>query len=101
MNPSPPAPAPTIGAILARLDGLLAEAGELRALLATYDPESQHRLSPQELRVFRLLRNSSLSQVEIAEHLGVTYNTVKSHARSVFDKTGSTRRHHLRQQPNW
>jgi LuxR family maltose regulon positive regulatory protein len=48
-------------------------------------------LSERELMILRLLA-SELSQREIASELYVSFNTVKSHTRSVFRKLGVANR---------
>lgn len=48
-------------------------------------------LSPRELEVLRLLP-SSLSQREIAAELYVSFNTIRTHTRVIFEKLGVTSR---------
>lgn len=48
-------------------------------------------LSPREVEVLRLLR-SEFSAPEIAEHLCVSYNTIKTHQRVIYRKLGANSR---------
>ena len=49
-------------------------------------------LSERELAVLRLLP-SDLTQREISSHLYVSFNTVKTHNKSIFQKLGVSTRH--------
>jgi DNA-binding CsgD family transcriptional regulator len=51
----------------------------------------QFRLSAAELRVLAVVIEVGGSVPEIAEALGVSEPTVKSHLRRLFDKTGTRR----------
>ena len=51
----------------------------------------QERLSQRETDVLRMLR-SEFSLPEIATHLYVSYNTVKTHTRTIYRKLGATSR---------
>jgi len=80
--------------------GLLLEVGHLRQTMADFaavpQPRNREELTPTELRVFRYLRNTLMSQPEIARAMFVSINTVKTHAKNVYRKTGVTRREQLR-----
>jgi DNA-binding CsgD family transcriptional regulator len=47
-------------------------------------------LTPAELRVFELIA-AGVTQIEIADRLGIAASTVKSHLLRVFEKTGRNR----------
>jgi len=51
-------------------------------------------LSQRELEVVRYLP-TRLSAIEIAEHLYISYNTLKSHMRSIYRKFGVSSRQEL------
>ena len=61
------------------------------ATTGTGSPAPFWELSERELAVLRLLA-SRLSQREIASELYVSFNTVKTHTRSIFRKLGTTSR---------
>jgi LuxR family maltose regulon positive regulatory protein len=75
------------------LTELLARTERALQLTATRRPASaaDPELSERELAVLRLLA-SELSQREIGSQLHVSFNTVKSHTRSIFRKLGVTTR---------
>lgn len=80
------------------------DADDMRAVLfITQKPEHAlaqeiltqlHRLTPAEARVAASLAHGS-SAVDAAEALGVSVNTVKTHLRRVFEKTGVSRQAEL------
>jgi LuxR family maltose regulon positive regulatory protein len=72
--------------LLARTERALQLTTTRRPVLAA-DPD----LSERELAILRLLA-SELSQREIGSQLYVSFNTVKSHTRSIFRKLGVTTR---------
>ena len=55
---------------------------------------NHYKLSPRELQVVELVMRGHSNQV-IAEHMGVTTDTVKKHLTRVFDKIGVDSRTHL------
>jgi LuxR family maltose regulon positive regulatory protein len=75
------------------LAGLLARTERALQLTTTRHPvlAADPDLSERELAILRLLA-SELSQREIGSHLYVSFNTVKSHTRSIFRKLGVTTR---------
>ncbi len=48
---------------------------------------SNHRLSVRELEVLKLMAEGQ-SNSEIAAHLYLSHNTVKTHVRGIFNKLG-------------
>ncbi|MCC6790661.1 MAG: response regulator transcription factor [Thermomicrobiales bacterium] len=48
-------------------------------------------LSERELSVLRMM-SGDLTQREIGDHLFISFNTVKTHSRSIYRKLGVTRR---------
>jgi LuxR family maltose regulon positive regulatory protein len=76
----------TLTEFLARTERALQLTSTRRAL-ATEDAD----LSERELAILRLL-SGTLSQREIGSELYVSFNTVKSHTRSIFRKLGVTTR---------
>jgi LuxR family transcriptional regulator, maltose regulon positive regulatory protein len=72
---------------LARADRRIAHASSLRARRAS----GVDALSGAELTVLRLLR-SDLSQREIAHELNLSFNTIKTHTRSIYRKLGVAER---------
>jgi len=80
--------------------GLALEVGHLRQTMADFaavpQPRNREELTPTELRVFRYLRNTLMSQPEIARAMFVSINTVKTHAKNIYRKTGVSRREQLR-----
>jgi DNA-binding CsgD family transcriptional regulator len=86
-----------VGDLTERLEALverMADAAELEERPAgslrtcPVPPES---LSPREVQVLRMLR-SECSLPEIADHLYVSYNTVKTHTRMIYRKLEVTGR---------
>ena len=76
----------------------------IRAILHAFDNEQEHvaspvadstsllaSLSPQERQVLRLLR-SGMQRQEIAEHLVISLNTVKTHLQRLYQKLHVTNR---------
>lgn len=55
----------------------------------------QYNLSPRESEVFKLLVLGKKND-EIAEELYISLSTVKTHIRSIFDKTNSRNRIEVR-----
>ena len=51
--------------------------------------ESFHPLTPRELEVYRLTVNEGWRQVDIAAELGCKVGTIKSHMKSILEKTGA------------
>lgn len=51
-------------------------------------------LTPREIQVLRLL-TTGVGNDEIAESLGISLNTVKTHIKHLLDKTGFTSRTQL------
>ena len=76
-----------------KLAGLLARTERTLQLTATRRPvpDADPDLSERELAILRLLAGE-LSQREIGAQLYVSFNTVKSHTRSIFRKLGVTTR---------
>ena len=76
-----------------KLAGLLARTERALQLDTTRRPvpAADPDLSERELAILRLLAGE-LSQREIGSHLYVSFNTVKSHTRSIFRKLGVTTR---------
>jgi ATP/maltotriose-dependent transcriptional regulator MalT len=76
-----------------RLAGLLARTERTLQLTTTRRPAAvaDPDLSERELAILRLLAGE-LSQREIGSQLYVSFNTVKSHTRSIFRKLGVTTR---------
>jgi LuxR family maltose regulon positive regulatory protein len=72
---------------LERLERLL----QLRAAAPAPASSADAELSERELAVLRLLA-TDLSQREIGSQLFVSFNTVKTHTRTVFRKLGVTNR---------
>ena len=71
-----------------RLADLLTRAERAaRPTPGTGDPRFAEGLSDRELAVLRLLQ-TELTQREMAAQLFVSFNTVKSHTRTVFRKLG-------------
>ena len=52
-------------------------------------------LTPAEIRLCSTLFDGRLSLPEVAESMGLSYHTVKTQLRAVFDKTGTTRQAEL------
>ncbi|MEZ5313448.1 MAG: response regulator transcription factor [Thermoanaerobaculia bacterium] len=48
-------------------------------------PRAEHDLTPQELRLLGLF-SEGYSYQGVAEELGISVNTVRSHVRNVYDK---------------
>src|SRR6266851_1335349 len=76
----------TLAELLARTERAL-QLTTMRRSASAADPD----LSERELAILRLLA-SELSQREIGSQLYVSFNTVKSHTRSIFRKLGVTTR---------
>jgi DNA-binding NarL/FixJ family response regulator len=57
----------------------------------TIQPEVAGELSPRECQVLELVTNGRSNQ-EIADELGIAYNTVKNHLRSILSKLGAKNR---------
>jgi LuxR family transcriptional regulator, maltose regulon positive regulatory protein len=76
-----------------RLPELLVRAERALQLTTTRRPvpAADPDLSDRELAILRLLAGE-LSQREIGSHLYVSFNTVKSHTRSIFRKLSVTTR---------
>jgi len=68
--------------------------GRLRAAVSppVSATNSSLRITERERAVLYLLTDESLTHVEIADQLGVSINTVKSHLRSIHQKFGATTR---------
>ena len=49
-------------------------------------------LTDREERILQLLSATHLSQREIARELGISFNTIKSHVKSIYVKLGATSR---------
>ncbi len=49
-------------------------------------------LTERETRILQLLSATHLSQREIARELGISFNTIKSHVKSIYVKLGATSR---------
>jgi len=65
-------------------------------LLTTARVEPEEQLTPQERRVLTELARGERDK-DIAEHLGITVRTVRSHLERIRDKTGRRRRVELAQ----
>lgn len=82
------------------LRGLVLEAGHLRQTMvemaAVPQRSTRDELTPTELRVFRYLRNTLMTQPDIARQMYVSINTIKTHAKHIYRKVGVTHRAQLR-----
>lgn len=97
---TPPAPAPTVEAPT-KAPSFLARPNLAAAESAIYQPKSDSAerefppakhllvdpLSEREIEVLRLLR-SELSGPEIARHLIISLNTLRTHTKNIFSKLG-------------
>ncbi|HXD57061.1 MAG TPA: helix-turn-helix transcriptional regulator [Thermoleophilaceae bacterium] len=66
--------------------------GQFRRPLPSGDRRTQ--LSDRELEVIRLIAHGA-SGPEIADELGISYNTVRTHAANAMDRLGARSRAHL------
>ena len=83
--------------LVERLGGSEWHSGRLRAIEDRMGPATQRNgrdpgLTRREERILGLLSATHLSQREIARELGVSFNTIKSHVKSIYVKLGATSR---------
>lgn len=87
------------------LEALIDEVAHLRTVMAER-PVPQlgmadgERLTEAEVRVYRYLRNTNMTGVEIARALWLSPNTIKTHSKSIYRKCQVDRRSMLRDLPN-
>lgn len=82
------------------IDKLMRENALMRQSLAEVEPtRGKGGLSHREMQVYHYLRNTMMSQPEIALALYVSINTVKTHAKHIYDKLDVSRRAELQRYP--
>lgn len=85
------------------LDALIAEVEHLRTVLTELRVDhraADERLTPAEVRTYRLMRNTQMTLTEIANAFWVSPNTTKTHAKNIYAKLKVHHRGDLRNCPN-